>query len=322
MKRFCISIAALLLAFLLAPAGAQSDFPSRPLRIIVANTPGSTVDLIARRLAEGLTTTLSQPIVILNHPGAGGIIGQQMLAQSAKDGYTLGFYGSTAVIAPHLHKNLSFDPIKDITTVAIVGNIPLVAVVAQNSPIRDIRHLIELAKRSPNAVKMGTSGSGTAIHLAGMHFQFMGGVEMLHVPYKGVAPLQLALVSGEVDVGFPSVGNIAPLVQQGRLRALGTTGQQRAALLAQTPTIAEAGLPGYAFESWLAMAAPAGVPEPIMRRLADDIRIVAGKGEIQQLFAQNAITPGVVPTQAAQRIVDADYARMGKLVAQSGAKAN
>jgi tripartite-type tricarboxylate transporter receptor subunit TctC len=292
------------------------------VRIIVANTPGSTVDLIARKLGEGLTATLGQPIIILNHPGAGGLVGQQMLAQSPKDGYTLGFYGNTAVIAPHLQKSLSFDPIRDITTVAIVGNIPFVAVVPQSSSIRDIPHLIELAKRSAGAVKMGTAGAGTAIHLAGMQFQTLAGVEMLHVPYKGVAPLQLALVSGEIDVGFPTVGSIAPLVQQGRLRALGTTGQQRAALLAQTPTIAEAGLPGYAFESWLAMAAPAGVPTPILQRLANDLRTIVAREDMQQLFAQNAITPGVIATQAAQNIVDEDYARMGKLVAQSGAKAN
>ena len=315
----------LITAFLLliaTPVIAQSDFPSRAVRILVANTPGSTVDLIARKLGEGLTATLGQPIIILNHPGAGGLVGQQMLAQSPKDGYTLGFYGNTAVIAPHLQQSLSFDPIRDITTVAIVGNIPFVAVVPQNSPIRDIPHLIELAKRSAGAVKMGTAGPGTAIHLAGMQFQSLAGVEMLHVPYKGVAPLQLALVSGEIDVGFPTVGSIAPLVQQGRVRALGTTGQQRAALLAQTPTIAQAGLPGYAFESWLAMAAPAGVPGPILQRLANDLRTIVAKDDMQQLFAQNAITPGVIATQAAQKIVDEDYARMGKLVAQSGAKAN
>lgn len=315
-------IFALVLAVLTTSALGQGEFPSRAVRIIVANTPGSTVDLIARKLGEGLTTTLGQPIVILNHPGAGGLVGQQMLAQSPKDGYTLGFYGNTAVIAPHLQKSLSFDPIKDITTVAIVGNIPFVAVVPQSSAIRDIPHLIELAKRSAGAVKMGTAGAGTAIHLAGMQFQSLAGVEMLHIPYKGVAPLQLALVSGEIDVGFPTVGSIAPLVQQGRLRALGTTGQQRAALLAQTPTIAEAGLPGYAFESWLAMAAPAGVPAPILQRLANDLRTIVARDDMQQLFAQNAITPGVISTQAAQKIVDDDYARMGKLVAQSGAKAN
>jgi tripartite-type tricarboxylate transporter receptor subunit TctC len=322
MNRFRQSFAAALLVFLVTTAAAQGDFPSRPVRIIVANTPGSTVDLIARKLGEGLTATLGQPIVILNHPGAGGLVGQQMLAQSAKDGYTLGFYGNTAVIAPHLQKNLSFDPIKDITTVAIVGNIPFVAVVPQSSPIRDIPHLIELAKRSTGAVKMGTAGAGTAIHLAAMQFQSLAGVEMLHVPYKGVAPMQLALVSGEVDVGFPTVGSVAPLVQQGRLRALGTTGRERAALLSQTPTIAEAGLPAYALESWLAMAAPAGVPVPILQRIANDLRSIVAKDDIQQLFAQNAITPGVIATQAAQKIVDEDYARMGKLVAQSGAKAN
>lgn len=208
MNVLCKCIVATLLALLTAPAMAQSDFPSHPVRIIVANTPGSTVDLIARKLGEELSTTLGQPVVILNHPGAGGLVGQQMLAQSPKDGYTLGFYGNTAVIAPHLQKSLSFDPIKDITTVAIVGNIPFVAVVPQNSAIRDIPHLIELARRSAGAVKMGTAGPGTAIHLAGMQFQSLAGVDMLHVPYKGVAPLQLALVSGEIDEDYARMGKL------------------------------------------------------------------------------------------------------------------
>ena len=317
-----IAVACLVCAFWTHTVLAQADFPNKPLRIIVANTPGSTVDLVARHLGERMTATLGQPVVIVNQPGAGGLVGSQTVAQAAKDGYTLGFYGNTAVIMPHLQKSLMFDPIKDITTVAIVGNIPFVAVVPRDSPYKDLATLIEAAKRGPGTVKMGSAGSGTAIHLAAMQFQSMAGIEMLHVPYKGVAPLQTALLAGEIDVAFPTVGSVAALVKDGRLRALGTTGKLRAAVLPQVPTIAEAGLPGFEFESWLALVGPAGIPVPILRKLGDAVRAIVAGQAIQNLFAENSITPDVIVGDAAQQVVVRDFDLMGGLVRKSGAVAN
>jgi tripartite-type tricarboxylate transporter receptor subunit TctC len=297
-------------------------FPNKPIRIVVANTPGSTVDLVARHLAERLQPSLGQPIVILNQPGAAGLVGSQTIAQAPKDGYTLGFYGNTAVIVPHLQKSLAFDPIKDITTVAIVGNIPFVAVVPKDSPYQTLGQLIDAAKRAPGSVKLGSAGSGTAIHLAGMQLQSMAGIDMLHVPYKGVAPLQTALLAGEIDVAFPTVGSVAALIKDGRLRALGTTGRQRSPALPQVPTIAEAGLSGYEFESWLALVAPAGVPAPILRKLGDETRAAAATEAMQKMFADNSIAPDIVLGDAAQRVVVRDYEVMGPLVRKSGATAN
>ena len=322
--RHAVASAALLtLAAAAAPAAlAQADFPNRPMRIVVANTPGSTVDLVARHLSERMTATLGQPIVILNQPGAGGIVGAQTIAQAAKDGYTLGFYGNTAVIVPHLQKSLTFDPIKDITTVAIVGNIPFVAVVPKDSPYKDLKQLIEAAKRAPGSVKLGSAGNGTAIHLAAIQFQSMAGIELLHVPYKGVGPLQTALLSGEIDVAFPTVGSVAGMVKEGRLRALGVTSKQRAPVLPQVPTVAESGLAGYEFESWLALVAPAGVPEPLMRKLGDEVRAIVTSEATQKLFAQNSISPDVLVGDAAQRVVVRDFDLMGDLVRKSGATAN
>lgn len=301
---------------------AQADYPSRPLRIIVANTPGSTVDLVARKLGEGLGLTLGQPVVIINQPGAGGLLGSQTIAQAPKDGYTLGFYGNTAVIVPHLSKNVGFDALKDITTIAIVGNIPFVVAVPQNSPIKDMRGLVALAKRSPGLSTMGSAGPGTATHLAGMQLQLMAGVELLHVPYKGVAPLQVALIAGEVDIGFPTVGSIAPYIGQGRVRALAVTGAQRSPLMPNVPTVAEAGVPGYSYESWLALVVPAGVPPAVLRRLNDDIRKIVEKEDTQLLFSKNGITSGVLSPEASQQIVNRDYERMGELVRKSGATVN
>lgn len=316
-------VAPMLLACLVATqALAQSEFPARPMRIIVANTPGSTVDLVARHLGERMQTTLGQPVVIVNQPGAGGIVGAQTIAQSQKDGYTLGFYGNTAVIVPHLQKALSFDPIKDITTVAIVGNIPFVAVVPRDSPYRDLAALLAAAKRGAGMVKMGSAGNGTAIHLAAMQFQAMAGIDMLHVPYKGVAPMQTALLAGEVDVAFPTVGSVAALVREGRLRALGTTGRERSPVLPQVPTVAESGYPGYQFESWLALVAPSGIPVNVMRRLGGEVRGAVLGETMQRMFADNAITTDIILGEAAQAVVRRDFDAMGALVRKSGAAAN
>jgi tripartite-type tricarboxylate transporter receptor subunit TctC len=301
---------------------AQADFPARPMRIIVANTPGSTVDLVARHLGERMQATLGQPVVIVNQPGAGGIVGAQTIAQSAKDGYTLGFYGNTAVIVPHLQKSLSFDPIKDISTVAIVGNIPFVAVVPRDSPFRDLASLVAAAKRGAGAVKMGSAGNGTAIHLAAMQFQAMAAIDLLHVPYKGVAPMQTALLAGEVDVAFPTVGSVAALVKDGRLRALAATGRERSPILPQVPTVAESGYPGYQFESWLALVAPSGVPAAVMRRLGEEVRGIVAGDAMQRMFADNAITADVILGDAAQAMVRRDFDAMGVLVRKSGAAAN
>lgn len=316
-------VAPMLLACLVATqALAQSEFPARPMRVIVANTPGSTVDLVARHLGERMQTTLGQPVVIVNQPGAGGIVGAQTIAQSQKDGYTLGFYGNTAVIVPHLQKALSFDPIKDITTVAIVGNIPFVAVVPRDSPYRDLAALLAAAKRGAGMVKMGSAGNGTAIHLAAMQFQAMAGIDMLHVPYKGVAPMQTALLAGEVDVAFPTVGSVAALVREGRLRALGTTGRERSPVLPQVPTVAESGYPGYQFESWLALVAPSGIPVNVMRRLGGEVRGAVLGETMQRMFADNAITTDIILGEAAQAVVRRDFDAMGALVRKSGAAAN
>ena len=226
------------------------------------------------------------------------------------------------MIVPHLAKGLSFDPLKDVTTVAIVGSIPFVAAVSANAPARDLKSFIETARRSPGKATLGSAGSGTAIHLAGMQFQAMAGLELLHVPYKGVAPLQVALIAGEVDIAFPTVGSIAPLIEQGKVRPLAVTGQSRSPLLPNVPTVAEAGVPNYAFESWLAMVAPAGIPAPVLRRLNEELARIVAKPDTQELFSRNAITSGVLSAEASQQVVNRDYTAMGELVKKSGATLN
>jgi tripartite-type tricarboxylate transporter receptor subunit TctC len=194
--------------------------------------------------------------------------------------------------------------------------------VPRDSPFRDLASLVAAAKRGAGAVKMGSAGNGTAIHLAAMQFQTMAAIDLLHVPYKGVAPMQTALLAAEVDVAFPTVGSVAALVKDGRLRALGSTGKERSPVLPQVPTVAEFGYPGYQFESWLALVAPSGVPAPIMRRLGEEVRAIVAGDAMQRMFADNAITADVILGDAAQAVVRRDFDAMGVLVRKSGAAAN
>ena len=317
-------LAAVMVSAALSPSLllAQSDFPNKPIRIVVANTPGSTVDLVARHLAERLQPSLGQPIVILNQPGAAGLVG---LADDR------------AGAQGRLHARLLRQHRGDRSAFAEVARVrsdqghhdgrhrgqhPVRGGRPKDSPYQTLAQLIDAAKRSPGSVKLGSAGSGTAIHLAGMQFQSMAGIDMLHVPYKGVAPLQTALLAGEIDVAFPTVGSVAGAIKDGRLRALGTTSRQRTPALPQVPTIAEAGLSGYEFESWLALVAPSGVPAPILRKLGEETRAAAASEAMQKMFADNSISPEVVLGDAAQRVVVRDYEVMGPLVRKSGATAN
>lgn len=318
-QKYLLGLCAALSCALSGGVSAQSDFPTKPLRMIIANTPGSTVDLIGRHIGDRIGAILGQPIVVINQPGAGGLVGAQTLARSQKDGYTLGFYGNTAVIVPHLHKALNYDPLRDIATLAIVGNIPFAAVVPRQSPFNSLAELVAAARAKPGALKVGSAGNGTAIHLAAMQWQALAGIDLLHVAYKGVAPMQTALVGGEeIDLAFPTVGSVAALVKDGRLRALATTGSQRSPVMAQVPTVAEAGHPGFVFESWLALVSPSGLPESVAARLSEAARSAVVSESTQKLFSDNSITSAIELGASAQAIVDRDFHTMGELVRRAG----
>lgn len=308
----------LLLYGIAAVAVAQPSYPTRSIRIVVANTQGSTVDLVARQLGEQLAAQLGQAVVVINQPGAAGLVGAQTLARSARDGYTLGFYGNTAVIAPHLQK-VNYDPMQDISTLAIVGNIPFAAVVPKTSRFRSLAQVMAAARSNPGGLKLGSAGSGTAIHLAAVQWQAIAAIDLLHVPYKGVAPMQTALLGGdEIDIAFPTVGSVAALVKDGRLNALAMTGSQRSAVMPDVPTMQEIGLTKFVFESWLALVAPSGLEPDVSEKLQRAVSSAVGTDAIKKLFADNSITPALNTGADAQLVVQRDFEAMGLLLKKSG----
>lgn len=260
-------------ALLAAPAllRAQQAYPSRPIRLIAPSTPGSGVDLAARALSIPLSASLGQPIVVENVGGQGGVIGTNQIVRAPKDGYTVGVVSSNYSISPYAYK-LSYDPLKDVVPVAIISTSPNVLLVSPKLPVKTLAELLALAKsRGRDAsLSFGSAGVGSAPHLNAALLMMMGGVEMLHVPYKGVT-YTTDLIAGQIDVAFLPLTAAMSLVRSGSLRALAVTTTYRASALPDVPTIAEAGLPGYEGAGWNAAIVAAGTPGPIIERLNTEI---------------------------------------------------
>jgi tripartite-type tricarboxylate transporter receptor subunit TctC len=261
-----LALAALLPA-VVSPGPALGSYPDRIVKIVVPFAPGGGTDVIARTLAQEMAKDLGASIIIENKPGAGTIIGTQVVAGSAPDGYTLLMGTFANAVNPSLNSKLPYDPHRDFAPVALVARSFNVVVVNPNSPIKSIADLIAAAKADPEKLSYGTFGTGTSAHLAGELFKNMAGVNLTTVPYKGAAPAITDLVGGQIQVMFTTVASAASLIAAGQLRALAVTSAERSPAFPQLPTVAEAGVPGYAAESWYGLFAPAGTPAEIIDRL-------------------------------------------------------
>ncbi len=250
------------------PALAQ-EYPAKPVRIVVAYPPGGAVDFVARILAEKLTASLGQTVIVENKAGAGGLVGSEQVAKAAPDGYTLllGTVSSHA-IAPSVYRKMPYDPVADFAPVSLVALTPYIITVGPDVPARTLAELVALAKSRPDALNFGSSGNGTTPHLAGELFNTMAGTKIRHIPYKGSAPMMNDLLGGQVQVAFDNT--VIPNIKAGKLRGLAVTGPTRLAAVPDIPTAAEAGLPGYEAVGWMGLYAPKGTPAPIVARLAAD----------------------------------------------------
>lgn len=266
--RLLLAAAALATAFVPALAPAQ-EFPSRPVKIVVAYPPGGAVDQVARLLAEKLQASLGQPVIIDNRAGAGGLVGSDAAAKSPADGYTLllGTVSSHA-IAPAVYRKMPYDPVADFAPVSLVALTPYIITVNPDVPARTLSELVALAKAKPNALNFGSSGTGTTPHLAGELFNTMAGTKIAHIPYKGSAPMLTDLLGGQVQVAFDNT--VIPSIKAGKLRGLAVTGPARLAAVPDIPTAQEAGLPGYEAVGWMGLYAPKGTPPAVVNRLAAD----------------------------------------------------
>ena len=295
------------------------DFPAKPIRLIVPSSAGNVADLVARTLAGPMAKALGQPVVVENIPGAGGVTGTDRMVRSAKDGYTIGLASSNHAINPSIYKTMPFDSLKDIAPIMVVGTTPLALVVHPSVPAKGARELIALAKARPNELNYGSAGNGTVLHLAGVLFVSQAGVEITHVPYKGFAAMFSDLLGGQIQLGFAGVPSVAGHIKSGKLVALGVSTTVRSAILPDVPTLAEAGLPDYSFDAWLALIGPAGLPKPILDRLNAAAKVALASPEVQDIFAaQGIVIVGSTP-EAATPFFRTELDKHAQLVKRSGA---
>ena len=312
----------LALGLALPGAAAAQAYPAKPLRLIVTFAAGGGADFAARALAPKLGEALGQPVVVDNRPGANGALGADLVAKAAPDGYTLllGAAG-TLVVAPHLGANMPFDPMKDLAPVGLVAVSPFVVTLHPSIQANSVRELIALAKASPGKINYGTSGTGGSPQLATELFKSMTGVNMVHVPYKGLAPALTDLIGGQIQVVFADVGLVKGHIAGGKLKGLAVTSATRTAAMPELPTVAEAGVPGYAAGTWYGILVPAGTPPDIVARLSADTRRALAFAEVRASFVSQGMEPAASTPEQFSGYLRDEYAKWGRLIRDTGIKA-
>lgn len=308
---------------LLSPLAALAQaYPAKPVKIIVSFSPGGTTDILARMLAQKLTEAMGQSFIVENKPGAGGIIGNDYVAKSPADGYTL-LMGSASSLAVNvsLYKSFPYDPQKDLVPLMEVATGPFVIVVNPNVPAKTLPELIALAKAKPGQINFGTSGNGTSLHLAGELLNTMAHIKLNHVPYKGTGPAMLATISGEIQMTLSDMVPFAPHIAAGKLRALAQTTAQRSKLLPDLPTVAET-VPGYDATSWYGMMVPANTPQPIIQRLHAELAKIMQSQDVKQRYAQLGVDPVVNTPEEFKAYIQSETAKWAEVVKLSGATIN
>ncbi len=320
--RATVMLAGLAAIALAQPAAAQAPaYPTKAIRLVVPFPPGGATDILARNVAQKLSETWGQSVVVDNRPGAGGNIGSELVAKAAPDGYTLemGTVGTHAINAS-LYSKMPYDHVKDFAPIILVAGVPNVLVVNPSLPVNSVQELIAYAKANPGKLNFASSGPGTSIHLSGELFKVMAGVQMTHVPYKGSAPALQDLLGGQVQLMFDNLPPSLPQIKGGKLRALAVTSLTRAPALPDVPTIAESGLPGFEASSWFGILAPAGTPPAIIAKVnAEVAKWLASPEGKDKLVAIGANAGGGSPEDFARHI-QAETAKWAKVVKESGAK--
>ena len=296
------------------------DYPTRPITVVVPYAAGGGIDLLARLLGQKLAKRLGKPLVIENKSGSATVIAAQAVARAAPDGHTLLLATSTTMaINPSVYRRLPYDPIKDLTPVALVSNSPFVLVVNQALPVNSVADLIKLAKEKPGSLSYGSSGVGSFHHLNGELLRGQTGITMTHIPYRATPPALNDVVAGHVQLMFGDVTSTLPLIREGKVRALGVSTAQRVGSAPDIPPLAEAGLPGFDGASWQMVVAPAGTPKAIVARLNAELRALMSEGDVQQELARRGlISVATPPADELQQFVKSEILRWGHIVEAAG----
>ena len=283
------------------PAAAQEQWPTKPVRLVVPFAPGGSTDVIARMMAQKLSELWGQTVVVDNRAGAGGNLGADIVAKSAADGYTLLFGTGSITINPQLYTKMPFDTKKDLVPITNVASGPMLVVVPDDSPLKNVKELIALAKAKPGTVNFGSAGIGSQVHLAGENFANAAGIDIIHVPYKGEAPAYNDLMGHQTQMMVGNFAAASALLGKGRLRALAVTGKQRSSQLPDVPTVSESGLPGFENTGWFGLLAPAGTPSAVLAKVHDDVAKVLASTDIKaRLYAQGMTPVGNTPAEFAK----------------------
>jgi len=303
-----------------AANAAEPRYPARTVRIIVPQSAGGSTDLVARAVAQKLSETLKEGVVVENRPGAGSLHGTEAVAKAAPDGHTLLVVAASFTINPSLRRNLPFDPVRDFAPISQLVTLPHILVVHPSLPVKSVKELVALAKSRPGDLNFGSSGIATSTHLAAELFMHHAGVRMVNVPYKGGAPGMTALLSGEVQLYFATISTALPHIKAGKLRALGVTSSKRSTAAPEFPTIAEAGLPGYHHQSWVGMLAPAKTPRPIITKLNTEVVRIVQSQEVKSLLLREGLeAAGDTPDEFEKDIRD-EIVKWQKLTKAAGIK--
>ncbi len=310
-----------LMCAMAATAAAADKYPSKTVRLVVPFTPGGGNDIAARFVAQRLNEAFGESAVVDNRAGAGSTIGTDIVAKSAPDGYTLLVVHNAIAINQTLYAKLPYDTVRDFAQVALVGTTTNTLVVSPNVPVRSTREFIALAKSKPGGLNYASTGAGGTAHLAMEYFRLETGTDITHIPYKGTAPGLTDVVGGQVQVMISALPGTMPFINAKRVVALATTGAKRSAFLPDLPTLGESGVPGYVFDTWYGLHAPAKVPKEIITTLNTEIVKALSRPEVkEQLFKQGIEAQIMTPAEFTKH-VRAEVAKMGKIIKASGAKA-
>ena len=309
----CRVLSLIMLATLTFPAAAQ-DYPNRTIRMIVPFGAGGPTDVFTRALGEELRKSLGQPIVLENRPGAGTIIGTTEAAKSAPDGYTLLMISATQTTVETLNPNKPYRLMRDFVPVASLMNSELVLVVPQRSPVNTLKELITLARAKPGTLNYGSSGPGSNYHMAGELVKNLAGLDIVHIPYKGSTGARADIISGQIDMMFDSVPTMAATIEDGRVKALGTSGKVRSPILPNVPTIAEAGIPEYNATIWIGVMVPAGTPKPIVELLNREINKVLARADIKESWQRQGANTMIMTPDEFGAYIQSEIERWGKVI--------